>query len=164
MGRRPVPFWRTVVLSGWINSSQDPGLDYLESHDYRIVRLGTGKAGNVLLRGRVGTLSYFGLCALPRLDTAYERQGGIQIGKWRTSPRKVSWQGYRIAIPEKYDSCSRWKGWSIALSANHRQYDLVTLAHAIEASGVPWVGFQNKNGGRHLMRESLIGNSSHVKP
>jgi hypothetical protein len=139
-------------------------LDPSEAHDYRIVRYGTGKAGNVLLRCRAGTLSHFGLCAFPRVATAYTRNGGIHIGKWRTSPRKVNWQSFRIAVPERYPSGVGWKGWSFALSANHRLYDFEAVAQAIEASGVPWIGFQKQSGARYLDRSALINGSPPVKP
>ncbi len=132
----------------------------LADHDYRIIRTASGKQGRVLLRGRAATLSYFGLCELPGLELSYVRQGGLQIGQWRTSPRKVNWQTFRIAIPEYYPSCSRFKGWSIALSANHRVSDFATLAQLIERSGVPWVGFQKKTGGAYLSREALLSRTA----
>jgi len=135
-----------------------------DRHVYWIVREGTPKTGNVLLRALLGTAEYFGLDQFPSLQDVYTRRGSIHLGKWRTSPRNVSWRGYRIAIPDKYASGRRYVGWSIALSANHRQFDLAAIARVIEAKGVPWKGFQNKDGARHTDREAYLVNPPPVKP
>lgn len=134
----------------------------LIDHDYRVIRTANGKQGRVLLRCKVATLLHFGLDALPGLELAYERNGGKHVGKWRTSPRKVCWQSFRIAEPVHYPSCKRFKGWSFALSANHRLFDFQTLAQLIEASGAPWVGFQKASGARLFEKDCLLSAASPV--
>jgi hypothetical protein len=113
--------------------------------------------GRVLLRGRGETLQHFGLDALPEVETSYERGGGIHIGKLRVSPYRVSWQAFKIAVPQRYPSGRGWVGWTICLSRNHRVRDFVTLAMVIEASGAAWTGFLKGTGGRYLERECLLG-------
>ena len=135
----------------------------LAEHDYRVLRPGVGRAGNVLLRAPKGTVLYFGLDALPPLDTVYERNGGLQLFKYRTSPRKVNWQGFRIEIPELYPSGKRFKGWSFSLSANHRQFDFAAIAAVIEDHGVAWTGFQRSTGAKYMVKECLLAGRPHVK-
>lgn len=156
MGRSPSSPSSICVLSGACACHGLAALQTLVDHDYRVLRVGTEKTGRVLLRGKVATLSYFGLDALPPLESCYERLGGLQIGKLRTSPRKVCWHSFRIAVPEAYPSCNRWKGWTFSLSANHRIYDFRAIAQVIEAKGVPWTGFQKASGAKLFEKECLL--------
>jgi hypothetical protein len=135
-------------MTGW--SIYDQDLVYLVLAD------GKGKSGRVLLRGRLGTVRHFGLDAFPFVVDSYERNGGLHIGKLRTSPRRVNWQAFRIEVPETYPSCNRRVGWSVSVSANFRLYHLRAVAGAIEASGVPWSGFQKPSGARWISREPLL--------
>jgi len=131
-------------------------------HVYLVLSDGKGRSGRVLLRGRLATIEYFGLDALPHLELSYRRQGGIQIGKWRTSPRKVNWQSFRIEVPEVYPSGKRMKGWMVSVSANCRMYHLQSVAEAIESSGVAWNGFQRATGAKWLPKQHFLKNSPHV--
>jgi len=110
----------------------------------------------VLLRGLDTTLSYFGLYAFEPVEEAYYRNGGIHLGKLRVSPRRVNWQSFRIAVPEVYPSGKRFKGWMVGVSANFRLYHLQEVARVIEASGVPWIGFQKATGAKWIDKEGLL--------
>jgi hypothetical protein len=131
---------------------------------YSVIRDRGTKRGRVLLRGRGETILYFGLDRLPEMEWSYYRNGGLQIGKLRTSPRKVNWQAFRIAVPERYPSGRGLKGWSISLSANHQVQDFQALAEVIERSGTPWVGFQKGTGARYLQKEALLSSMPGVAP
>jgi len=131
-------------------------------HYYLVLAPGRGRSGRVLLRGRLSTLEYFGLMGLPHLELAYTRNGGIQIGQWRTSPRKVNWQSFRIEVPELYPSGKKMKGWMVSVSANFRLYHLETIAQAIEGSGVAWTGFQKASGARWMPKQCFLKTSTPV--
>lgn len=134
----------------------------LADHDYVVLAQGSGRSGRVLLRGRAATLSHFGLYDFPAMELGYERQGGVHVGKFRTSPRKVNWQSFRIEVPELYPSGKRMKGWMVSVSANFRLYHLKAVAQVIEASGVPWSGFQRSTGAKWLPKDCLIAKPSRV--
>lgn len=130
--------------------------DPLDRLDFLVLAVGTAKTGRVLLRARRGTLLFFALDQLSFVEDGYERFGGLHVGQLRVSPKKVNWQAFRIAVPERYPSANRDKGYSVSVSANCRLFHLQKLAEVIEASGRPWTGFQRSTGARWLSRESLL--------
>lgn len=160
MGRSPVKSCPIPIGFAGLFIFGSASVLELADHDYRVVRPGTGKLGNVLLRARGATVLSFGLDLFPELPTAYTRQGGKQIGKLQTSPRKVCWQTYRIATSPLYPSGCGHVAWSFALSANHRTYDFIAIARAIEASGADWIGIHTKTNAKYLSRGFLLSQTA----
>ena len=120
--------------------------DREERQYYRRLLVDSETAGDrVLIRGKLATLRWFGLLAVPSVPIAYERNGGIQIGKYQYGAANTRWRSIKIVVPELWPSNKRPRGWAIQVNRKFCYHHLYDLIPYIEESGKEFIGFYDAN-------------------
>jgi hypothetical protein len=111
-----------------------------------------------LIRGKAATLKHFGFEALYSVPACYTRNGGIHIGRYQYGGPNTSWRTVKIVVPELWPCGTRFRAWGFSVNKRVTNGDLFSLAPMIDASGVPWLGFYDKNNSwlyKHVRTSSL---------
>ena len=113
---------------------------------YRRLLVDSDTAGDrVLIRGKLGTLRWFGLLAVPSVPIAYERNGGFHVGKYQYGAADTRWRTIKIVVPEFWPVNKRPRAWAIQVNRKFSYRHLCDLIPYIEASGQEFIGFYDAN-------------------